>query len=33
METIPFPETREYVANVLEARADYRRQYADELDL
>ena len=30
---IPFPETRDYVARVLEARRDYRRQYARELGL
>lgn len=28
---IPFPETREYVAKVLSARRDYRREYAAEL--
>jgi soluble lytic murein transglycosylase len=28
---IPFPETRNYVTRVLDARADYRRQYAKEL--
>jgi soluble lytic murein transglycosylase len=30
---IPFPETREYVGKVLEARAGYRREYARELGL
>jgi soluble lytic murein transglycosylase len=30
---IPFPETREYVRSVLEARDDYREQYARELGL
>jgi peptidoglycan lytic transglycosylase len=30
---IPFPETREYVAKVLEARQKYRRKYARELGL
>jgi soluble lytic murein transglycosylase len=30
---IPFPETREYVGKVLEARAQYRKQYARELGL
>jgi soluble lytic murein transglycosylase len=30
---IPFPETREYVAKVLEARRKYRREYARELGL
>jgi soluble lytic murein transglycosylase len=33
VESIPFPETREYVENVIDARADYRRQYARELGL
>jgi soluble lytic murein transglycosylase len=28
---IPFPETRDYVAKVLSARRDYRREYAEEL--
>jgi soluble lytic murein transglycosylase len=28
---IPFPETREYVSRVLEARRSYRREYAREL--
>ena len=30
---IPFPETREYVGKVLDARRDYRRKYASELGL
>jgi len=30
---IPFPETRAYVERVLEARADYRATYAEELGL
>jgi soluble lytic murein transglycosylase len=30
---IPFPETRDYVRKVLEARQDYRREYARELGL
>src|SRR5918994_543838 len=30
---IPFPETREYVGKVLEARRAYRREYARELGL
>ncbi|HET8757619.1 MAG TPA: lytic transglycosylase domain-containing protein [Solirubrobacteraceae bacterium] len=30
---IPFPETREYVGKVLEARRKYRREYARELGL
>jgi soluble lytic murein transglycosylase len=30
---IPFPETRAYVANVLERRAQYREHYARELGL
>jgi soluble lytic murein transglycosylase len=30
---IPFPETRDYVAKVLAARDDYRREYARELGL
>jgi soluble lytic murein transglycosylase len=30
---IPFPETRAYVAKVLDAREDYRREYARELGL
>ena len=32
-EEIPFPETREYVGDVLEAREVYARAYADELGL
>jgi soluble lytic murein transglycosylase len=32
-EEIPFPETREFVENVLEAQEVYERAYADELDL
>ena len=32
-EEIPFPETREFVENVLEARELYARAYADELGL
>ena len=32
-EEIPFPETREFVENVLEAREVYARAYADELGL
>jgi soluble lytic murein transglycosylase len=32
-EDIPFPETRAYVAKVLDAREEYRRTYADELGL
>lgn len=32
-EGIPFPETREFVENVLEAREVYARAYADELGL
>jgi soluble lytic murein transglycosylase len=32
-EEIPFPETREFVDNVLEAREIYARAYADELGL
>ena len=32
-EDIPFPETREFVENVLEAREVYERAYADELGL
>ena len=32
-EEIPFPETREFVENVLEARELYARAYADELAL
>jgi soluble lytic murein transglycosylase len=30
---IPFPETREYVSKVLDARRAYRRKYAEELGL
>jgi soluble lytic murein transglycosylase len=30
---IPFPETRAYVESVLDARADYRRQYKRELGM
>ena len=30
---IPFPETRAYVGKVLDARADYRREYPKELGL
>jgi soluble lytic murein transglycosylase len=30
---IPFPETRAYVANVLERRGEYRDNYADDLGL
>lgn len=30
---IPFPETRDYVSRVFEARRDYRREYARELGL
>ena len=30
---IPFPETRAYVSNVQESRADYRDHYADDLGL
>jgi len=32
-EDIPFPETRAYVENVMESRAGYRENYADELGL
>ena len=32
-EHIPFPETRDYVENVLERRGEYRDHYADELGL
>jgi soluble lytic murein transglycosylase len=32
-EHIPFPETRAYVDNVLERRADYRANYSKELGL
>ena len=30
---IPYPETRAYVSKVLDARRDYRREYADELGI
>jgi soluble lytic murein transglycosylase len=30
---IPFPETRDYVTRVLQARTEYRKQYAHELGL
>jgi soluble lytic murein transglycosylase len=30
---IPFPETREYVSKVLDARRAYRKEYAAELGL
>jgi soluble lytic murein transglycosylase len=30
---VPFPETRDYVGRVLEARARYRREYREELGL
>jgi soluble lytic murein transglycosylase len=30
---IPFPETREYVSKVLDARRAYRKEYAEELGL
>ena len=33
LERVPFAETREYVRRVLDARQDYRRQYATELGL
>lgn len=33
IDDIPFPETREYVDNVLELRGDYRRKYSSELGL
>jgi soluble lytic murein transglycosylase len=32
-ETIPFPETREYVQRVLAAQQDYRAQHAQELGI
>lgn len=32
-EHVPFPETRAYVKNVLDTRADYRDHYADELGI
>ncbi len=31
VDDIPFPETREYVKNVLKARDEYRSEYPDEL--
>jgi soluble lytic murein transglycosylase len=33
LDRVPFAETREYVRRVLDARGDYRRQYARELGL
>ena len=33
LDRIPFPETREYVDKVLDARKAYRREYAEELGL
>jgi soluble lytic murein transglycosylase len=33
LDDIPFPETRDYVENVLELRQQYRDNYADELGL
>jgi soluble lytic murein transglycosylase len=33
LQRVPFAETREYVTRVLDARADYRRQYRQELGL
>jgi soluble lytic murein transglycosylase len=33
VDELPFPETREYVDKVLDARADYREKYARELGL
>ena len=30
---IPYPETRDYVIKVLDARGDYRREYRRELGL
>jgi soluble lytic murein transglycosylase len=33
LERVPFPETREYVKRVLDARANYRKQYRRELGL
>jgi len=30
---VPFAETREYVARVLDARRDYRKNYGAELGL
>jgi soluble lytic murein transglycosylase len=32
-EHIPFPETRAYVENVMDRRADYRQNYAEDLGL
>jgi soluble lytic murein transglycosylase len=32
-EHIPFPETRAYVENVMDRRADYRENYAEDLGL
>jgi soluble lytic murein transglycosylase len=33
VDEIPFPETREYVRKVLDARGQYRRTYRRELGL
>ena len=33
IDDIPFPETRAYVAEVLDNREEYRHNYADELGL
>jgi soluble lytic murein transglycosylase len=33
LERVPFSETREYVRRVLSARADYRKEYREELGL
>ena len=33
IDEIPFPETREYVEKVLDARQEYRREYPRELGL
>ena len=33
LQRVPFAETREYVRRVLDARADYRKQYRQELGL
>jgi soluble lytic murein transglycosylase len=33
LDRVPFPETREYVRRVLDARKEYRKQYALELGL
>jgi soluble lytic murein transglycosylase len=33
LDRVPFPETREYVRRVLDARASYRKQYRHELGL